>query len=69
MRLLFAKLGDSYCYSCGKEIKPNSIENIMNDIKKNYLKKKIFLLKEVSDFKTSDELIKFVKKNRNKVEK
>jgi excinuclease UvrABC ATPase subunit len=37
MRLLFAKLGDSFCYSCGKEIKPNSIDNIMKDIKKDYM--------------------------------
>jgi len=47
MRLLFAKLGDSYCYFCGKEIKPSSVEAIMNEIKKDYTNKRIFLLKEV----------------------
>ncbi|HKL44384.1 MAG TPA: excinuclease ABC subunit UvrA [Candidatus Absconditabacterales bacterium] len=69
MRLLFAKLGDSYCYSCGKEIKPTSVDNIMNDIKKKYVDKRIFLLKEVGEIKDIDSLIRFVKKNRNKVEK
>ena len=69
MRLLFAKLWDSYCYSCGKEIKPTSVDNIMNDIKKKYVDKRIFLLKEVWEIKDIDSLIRFVKKNRNKVEK
>mgnify|MGYP002682247003 FL=1 len=69
MRLLFAKLGDSYCYSCGKEIKPSSVEAIMNEIKKDYTNKRIFLLKEVWEIKAMDLLFKFVKKNRNKVEK
>jgi excinuclease ABC subunit A len=46
MRLLFAKLGDSYCYSCGKEIKPTSIDVIMDDIKKDYMDQRIFILKE-----------------------
>lgn len=69
MRLLFAKLWDSFCYGCGKEIKPNSIDNIMNDIKKDYVSKRIFLLKEVWEIKDIDALIRFVKKNRNKVEK
>lgn len=69
MRLLFAKLWDSFCYSCGKEIKPNSIDNIMNDIKKNYIWKRVFLLKEAWNIKDVDGLTRFVKKNRNKVEK
>ncbi len=69
MRLLFAKLGDSYCYSCGKEIKPTSVEFIMDEIKKDYIDKRIFLLKEAWEIKEIDLLIKFVKKNRNKVEK
>jgi excinuclease ABC subunit A len=46
MRLLFAKLGDSYCHSCGKEIKPSSVDAIMGEIKKDYIDKRIFLLKE-----------------------
>ncbi len=69
MRLLFAKLWDSYCYKCGKEIKPTSVDSIMDELKKNYLDKKIFLLKDVWELKEYDMLSKFVKKNRNKVEK
>jgi len=69
LRLLFAKLGDTYCYGCGKEIKPQSIETIMKILWKNYLKRKIYLLQEAGRFKNLDELTKFVKKNRNKIEK
>lgn len=69
VRLLFAKLWDSYCYSCGKQIKPTSVDCIMTDIKKTYINKRIFLLKEVWEIKDLDSLIRFVKKNRNKVEK
>jgi excinuclease UvrABC ATPase subunit len=69
MRLLFAKLGDSYCYKCGKQIKPTTVDQIMDELKKNYIDKKIFLLKDVGNISEYDELSKFVKKNRNKVEK
>jgi len=69
MRLLFAKLWDSYCYKCGKQIKPTSVDQIMDELKKNYLEKKIFLLKDVWEIKEYDALSKFVKKNRTKVEK
>ncbi len=69
MRLLFAKLGDSYCYKCGKQIKPTSVDQIMDELKKNYIDKKIFLLKDVWEISEYDLLSKFVKKNRNKVEK
>ncbi|MCK9467264.1 MAG: excinuclease ABC subunit UvrA [Candidatus Absconditabacterales bacterium] len=69
LRLLFAKLGDPYCYSCAKEIKASSVEVIMNEIKEEYIDKRIFLLKEAGEIKSLDLLLKFVKKNRNKVEK
>lgn len=69
MRLLFAKLWTSYCYSCSKEIKPSSVENILNEIKKNYSDKRVFLVKEAGEIKEAESLSKFVKKNRNKVEK
>lgn len=69
MRLLFAKLGDSFCYSCGKEIKPKTLEQIMDEVKKKYSGKKVFLLKESGHFKTADNMKRFVKWNRNKVEK
>lgn len=69
LRLLYAKLGDSYCYSCGKEIKPQTIEQIMNDIQNHYLNQKIYLLQESGKFEKKEDLMEFVRKNRNKVEK
>ncbi len=69
IRLLFAKVGDSYCYNCGNTIKPQTIEQIMYDLSQQYLGKKIFLLKEISEMKNKDDLAKFVKHNKIKVEK
>lgn len=69
LRLLFAKLGDSYCRSCGRQIKPETVDNIMNEINKNYMDQKIFLLQETNVFQDKEDLLTFVKKNRNKVEK
>jgi len=36
IRLLFAKLGEVYCYGSGKNIKAQSIEQIMDDIKDKF---------------------------------
>ncbi len=69
LRLLYAKLGDSYCYNCGKEIKPQTIEQVMKEIKTNYMGQKIYLLQESGRFEKKEDLTEFVKKNRNKVEK
>jgi len=69
LRLLFAKLGDSYCYSCGKEIKPQTIEQIMDTITHAYKDQKIYLLQEAGKFNKKEDLAAFVKKNRNRVEK
>jgi len=69
LRLLFAKLGDSYCYNCGREIKPQTIQQIMNFIKEEYMSQKIYLLQESGHFDEKEDLTEFVKKNRNKVEK
>jgi len=69
LRLLFAKLWEPYCYSCHKEIKPKTIEQIINEIQSNYTGKKIYLLQESWTFETKTELAEFVKKNRNRVEK
>ncbi|HCB51293.1 TPA: hypothetical protein DEP21_01785 [Patescibacteria group bacterium] len=46
LRLLFAKLGETYCYSCGQEIKPQTINQIMDIIKSDYEGQKIYLLQE-----------------------
>jgi len=69
LRLLFAKLWDTYCYGCGKEIKPQDIEEVITKIKKNYNEKKVYLLQEIRTFKNIDELKIFSKKNRNKIER
>jgi len=69
LRLLYAKLWDSYCYSCGKEIKPQTIEQIMKEIQTEYMSQKIYLLQESWRFEKKEDLTDFVKKNRNKVEK
>ena len=69
LRLLFAKLGDSYCYGCGEEIKPQGIEDIMRRIKDEYIDEKIFLLQEIGEFADASILTRFVKKNRNKIDK
>lgn len=69
LRLLYAKLGDSYCYSCGKEIKPQTVEQIMTEIQTHYMRQKIYLLQESWRFEKKEDLTDFVKKNRNKVEK
>lgn len=69
LRLLYAKLGDSYCYNCGKEIKPQTIEQVMKEIQTSYMNQKIYLLQESGKFQKKEDLTEFVKKNRNKVEK
>jgi hypothetical protein len=41
----------------------------MKEINKNYMDQKIFLLQETNVFQDKEDLLTFVKKNRNKVEK
>ena len=69
IRLLFAKLGDTYCYHCGAKIEPKTIDQIMDTIKTDYQGQKIYLLKESGKFSEKSELLKFVKNNKQKVEK
>lgn len=69
LRLLFAKLWDSYCYGCEKEIKPQTVQQIMEEIQNEYLGQKIYLLQESGKFEKKENLMEFVRKNRNKVEK
>ena len=69
IRLLFAKLWDTYCYSCNNLIKPQNVDQILEEIQEKYSDKKIYLVKESWSVKTPSELSEFTKKNRNKVEK
>jgi len=69
VRLLYAKIGDMYSYGSGKKIQPQSVEQIMEAIRESYEWEKIYLLKYVKDFDEVWNFEKFVKKNRNRVER
>lgn len=69
IRLLFAKLGTPYCYNCNQEIKPETVDEIISTIKTEFNEKKIFILRESWLLKSPEDTKKFIKKNRNKVEK
>ncbi len=47
LRLLFARIGIPHCPICGQKIKHHSIDEIVNQIKKNYAQKTIFILAPV----------------------
>lgn len=68
LRLMYAKLGDIYSYGSGKLIKPQSIDQIVDDIKHRYLGKKVYLVQEAGKFDDELTFLKFVKRNRTKVE-
>jgi len=44
MRLLFARIGVPHCPECGKKIKPYTIDEIINQINKNFENKDIIIL-------------------------
>lgn len=69
IRLLFAKVGDTYCRQCGSQIKPQTVDQIITTMKENYDGKRVYLLKESGTFATKSDLLKFVKNNKQKVEK
>ncbi|MBB1543430.1 MAG: excinuclease ABC subunit UvrA [candidate division SR1 bacterium] len=69
IRLLFAKVGDTYCWKCGSEIKPQTVDQIIDSMRQNYDGKRVYLLKENGNFSTKADLLKFVKNNKQKVEK
>ena len=69
IRLLFAKLGDTYCWNCGSKIKPQTVDQILHTMKELYSNQRIYLLKESWSFSTKTDLLKFVKTNKQKVEK
>ena len=53
----------------GMKIEPKTIDQIMDTIKTDYQGQKIYLLKESGKFSEKSELLKFVKNNKQKVEK
>ncbi len=68
LRLLFAKLWDIYCYSCGSQIKSQTTDNIYNQILDKYENDKLYLLQDVWNFNSLNDFLKFVRKNRKKVD-
>lgn len=69
IRLLFAKLGDMYSYASGERIQAQMIDHMMDAIKADYSEQKIHLLQSVTSFSTKNDFDRFVKKNRNRVER
>lgn len=69
LRLLFAKLGESYCYNCGSEIRAQSVDSITEDIVSINKDKKIYIISALGEYKNNVDFLKFVKKNRNKMDK
>lgn len=68
LRLLYAKLGDIYSYWSGKQIKPQTIDQIVDALKASYYGQKVYLVQEAGTYNDEREFLKFVKKNRLKVE-
>ncbi len=68
LRLLYAKLGDIYSYGSGKKIQPQSIDQIVTTLKDQYFGQKVYLVQEAGKYDDEREFLKFVKKNRLKVE-
>ena len=69
IRLLFAKLWTPYCYSCGKQIKVWTSEQILDDIFANLQGEKVYFLKQIRTYEDADVFKKDWQKNRRKVER
>ena len=68
LRLLYAKLGDIYSYGSGKRIQPQNIDQIVASLKEQYYGQKVYLVQEAGTYENERDFLKFVKKNRLKVE-
>lgn len=69
LRLLFAKLGKAYCYQCGDPIKAQSVDGIMSQIIAQFAERKVYIISEIGLFTDTTTFLKFVKKNRTKMDK
>ena len=69
IRLLFAKTWDTYCWHCWRKIEPKTVDQILQTMKEDYWEEKVYLLKESWTFESKWDLSKFVKNNKQKVEK
>jgi len=69
LRLLFAKMGDVYCYGSGKSIKAQTIDQIITEIYQQFSDQKIYILKELGTIVEKQKLEKFARKNQKLVDK
>lgn len=69
LRLLFAKLWESYCYSCGNKIQARSVDSITEEIMAINKDKKIYIISALGQYNNNIDFLKFVKKNRNKMDR
>lgn len=69
LRLLYAKVGDAYCYNCGEPIRAQSVEWIMKQIYTQHLNEKIYILQEIWNYDNLKEFQKFVKRNRTRMDR
>ena len=68
LRLLMAKLGDVYCYSCGDPLRPKTTEQIVDDIVLKFADKKVYMIQEIWEFEDDTKLWRWVRKNRRQVD-
>ncbi len=68
LRLLMAKLGEVYCWKCGAPLKPKTTEQILADIQAKFFGKKVYMIQEMGMYLEEDELARFVRRNRKKVD-
>ncbi len=73
LRLAFAKLGEIFCYNCGAFIKSKTVDEVIDEIYKDYVKDpdnppKIWLLSKKQEFSDPKKLAKFFRKNQKAVD-
>ncbi len=69
LRLLYAKVWDAYCYSCGEPIRAQSVEGIMKQIYDQHREEKIYILQEIGNYDNLKEFQKFIKRNRTRMDR
>lgn len=68
LRLMMAKLGEVYCRKCGMPLKPKTTDQILADVKAKFFGKKVYMIQEMWTYKEADELARFVRRNRKRVD-
>ena len=68
LRLLFAKLGNVSCYSCGDALRPKTTEQIVDDMQTRFNDQKVYMIQEIGVFDDDTKLGRWVRKNRRQVD-